>query len=509
MTGLANLADLNLARNRLSGPIPMSVQFLRRLNFLDLSSNKISGPIPTGIGSLPALNVLDLSKNELTGDIPPDFSNLHINFINLSCNQLTGVIPVWLQSPAYYQSVLDNPGLCSGVPGSSLRLCAGSSSSSSHDHHVIIILLVVLPSITLISAAITGWLLLSRRRGRRDVTSWKMTAFRALDFMEHDIISGIREENLIGRGGSGKVYRIQLRRGKAGGCGSDSQRTVAVKRIGNAGKADTSLEKEFESEVNTLGELRHDNIVNLLCCISGDDDKLLVYENMENGSLDRWLHRRHQKHAGVVGPLDWSTRLSIAVDVARGLSYMHEDLVRPVIHRDVKCSNVLLDCSFRAKIADFGLARILAKSGESEAASAVCGTFGYIAPEYIQRAKVSEKVDVYSFGVVLLELATGRGAQDGGTESGSCLAKWASKRYRNGGPFAGLVDDEILDPAHLDDMVTVFELGVVCTREDPRSRPSMSQILRQLLDLKFDRNKIDGCEAKDNFGVDSSDQCIV
>jgi kinase len=136
--------------------------------------------------------------------------------------------------------------------------------------------------------------------------------------------------------------------------------------------------------VTSLGSLRHGNIINLLCCISGEDTKLLVYEYMENGSLDRWLHRRRRRSAddNVPGPLDWPTRLGIAIDVARGLSYMHHDFTRPVIHRDVKCSNILLDCEFRAKIADFGLARILAKSGESEAASAVCGTFGNIAPGY-------------------------------------------------------------------------------------------------------------------------------
>jgi len=126
----------------------------------------------------------------------------------------------------------------------------------------------------------------------------------------------------------------------------------------------------------SLGGLRHGNIVDLLCCISGDDAKLLVYEYMENGSLDRWLHRRRKR-----GPqLGWPTRLRIAVDVARGLSYMHHGFTRPVIHRDVKCSNILLDHGFRAKIADFGLARILSRAGESEPASGICGTFGYIAP---------------------------------------------------------------------------------------------------------------------------------
>ncbi|CAL4888802.1 unnamed protein product [Urochloa decumbens] len=233
---------------------------------------------------------------------------------------------------------------------------------------------------------------------------------------------------------------------------------------------------------------------------------------MENGSLDRWLHRRH-KHWS---PLDWPTRLSIAVDVARGLSYMHHGFTRPVIHRDVKSSNILLDHAFRAKIADFGLARILARAGESEPTSGVCGTFGYIAPEYVSRVKVSEKVDVYSFGVVLLELATGRGPQDGGTESGSCLAKWASKRHRNSGRAcaADLVDGDIQDLAYLDDMVAVFELGVACTGEEPSSRPPMSEVLHRLVQccrnrqMAVDDNDDDYCSAKDVCGDDSLDAVV-
>ncbi|CAN6231069.1 unnamed protein product, partial [Urochloa humidicola] len=312
----------------------------------------------------------------------------------------------------------------------------------------------------------------------------------------------------------GKVYRIHFSSRKAAGKDGDEAgrgySTVAVKKIGNAGKQDGNLDKEFQAEVASLGGLRHGNIVVLLCCISGDDTKLLVYEHMENGSLDRWLHRC-RKH-GL--PLDWPTRLSIAVDVARGLSYMHHGFTRPIVHRDVKCSNILLDHEFRAKIADFGLARILARAGESEPTSGVCGTFGYIAPEYVSRAKVSEKVDVYSFGVVLLELATGRGPQDGGTESGSCLAKWASKRCRSGGAsVVDLVDGEIQDPAYLDNMVAVFELGVACTGEDPSSRPPMSEVLHRLLQcgrscqMAVDDDD-DYCSAKDVCGDDALDAVV-
>lgn len=129
--------------------------------------------------------------------------------------------------------------------------------------------------------------------------------------------------------------------------------------------------------------------------------------------------------------------------------------------------------------------------------------------EYAYRSKVSVKVDVYSFGVVLLELATGRGPQDGGTESGSCLAKWASKRYNNGGPVADLVDGEIQDPSYLDDMVAVFELGVVCTSEEPASRPPMSDVLHRLMQFDHSGTHSDGVVAKGVFDIDDSSDCIV
>ena len=266
---------------------------------------------------------------------------------------------------------------------------------------MIIILTATISSISGISfVAVMGWFVLRRKNNSRALTSWKVIPFGTLNFGAQDIIGNISEENLIGRGGSGKVYRIHLgsshkARGHHGGDGGDGHSTtVAVKKIGNDDeKPGANDDKEFEAEARSLGGLLHGNIVRLLCCISGGDTntKLLVYDYMENGSLDRWLHRRRGgKRAAASGSLDWPTRLSVAIDVARGLSYMHHGFTSPVIHRDIKCSNILLDRGFRAKIADFGLARILAKSGESEPVSAVCGTFGYIAPGVCQEPRTLE-----------------------------------------------------------------------------------------------------------------------
>ncbi|CAD6247397.1 unnamed protein product [Miscanthus lutarioriparius] len=521
MTKLANLTELSLAGNQIGGSIPVSIRALEMLNYLNLSGNQITGAIPAAaIGLLPVLTILDLSNNKLDGEIPEDFNNLHLSYLNLSSNQLVGEVPAALQSPVFDAAFFDNPRLCARQDsGMLLRICPHGGGHSSA--RMIIILTATISSISAISfVAVMGWFVLRRKNNSRAVTSWKMIPFGTLNFGAQDIISNISEENLIGRGGSGKVYRIHLgsshkargHHGGDGGAGHSTTTTVAVKKIGNDdGKPGANDDKEFEAEARSLGGLLHGNIVRLLCCISGGDTntKLLVYEYMENGSLDRWLHRRRGgKRAAASGSLDWPTRLSVAIDVARGLSYMHHGFTSPVIHRDIKCSNILLDRGFRAKIADFGLARILAKSGESEPVSAVCGTFGYIAPEYVSRVKVSEKVDVYSFGVVLLELTTGRGPQDGGTDSGSCLAKWASKRFKNGDPCADLVDGEIQDPANLDDRVAVFELGVICTGEDPSSRPPMNEVFHRLLQCGRNQTSIDDDSAKDVCGVHSLESMV-
>ncbi|CAN6243654.1 unnamed protein product [Urochloa humidicola] len=337
----------------------------------------------------------------------------------------------------------------------------------------LIILSSVVVGVVLVGAA--GCVAIRRQaaaRGRHDATSWKMTPFREVGFTERDILTNLCEKDVIGSGGAGKVYRVPLRGGVV----------VAVKKLWSGkGKPEEKLNREFDAEVRVLGEIRHANIVSLLCYISSDDNatRLLVYEYMENGSLNRWLHG-----AGGAAVLDWPTRLCVAIDAARGLTYMHEECERPVMHRDVKSSNILLDPSLRAKIADFGLARILVNSGEPESVSIAGGTFGYMAPECGRGAKVNEKVDVYSFGVVLLELVTGRAANDDKAEW--CLVEWAWRRYKAGGPLHDVVDMKIRDRAvHVGDAVAVFLLGVVCTAEDAASRPSMKLVLQQL--LRYDR----------------------
>ncbi|OEL32321.1 Receptor-like protein kinase HSL1 [Dichanthelium oligosanthes] len=480
LTGISQITDLDLSGNEITGSIPMTIGVLKRLSALNLSGNQISGNIPATFGFMSELTILDLSLNALSGEIPNDFNKLRLNFLNLSMNQLTGEIPTSLQNEAY--DLRFNPGLCVTSNSSihNFAVCRGRTNFSNDLSRRLIALFSVLASIMFLSSAVGGFLLLRRQKHRQDPQPWKLTPFHALHFTGHDILSGLSEQNWIGSGRTGKVYRIYVADGAGDG------RTVAVKKIWNMQNFDENLEKDFLAEAQILGEIRHTNIVKLLCCISSSEAKLLVYEYMENGSLDRWLHQRER--TGAPAPLDWPTRLQIAIDSARGLCYMHHGCSPAIVHRDVKSANILLDSDFRAKVADFGLARILLKAGEPESVSAMGGTFGYMPPEYGYQRRVNEKVDVYSFGVVLLELTTGRVANGGGAEYS--LAQWAWRQYQENGLSVDLLDEEIQDPVHNEDMLAVFTLAVICTGGQPSMRPSMKDVLHAL--LRFDRRSEGG-----------------
>ncbi|KAF0927308.1 hypothetical protein E2562_031503 [Oryza meyeriana var. granulata] len=481
--GMPLLQELDLSRNQLSGAIPASIESLSGLSQMNFSMNQLTGEIPAGLGSMPVLTLLDLSSNKLSGGIPTALVSLKVNQLNLSSNQLTGEIPAAFAVPAYDESFLGNPGLCvSASPAGNfagMRSCAAKASDGVSPGLRSGLLAAGAVLVVLIGALaffVVGDIK-RRKRLARTEPAWKLTPFQPLDFSEASVLRGLADENLIGKGGSGRVYRVAYTSRSSGGEGG----TVAVKRIWTGGKLDKNLEREFDSEVNILGHVQHTNIVKLLCCLSRAETKLLVYEYMDNGSLDKWLHGHKWLAGGATAraPLDWPARIRVAVGAARGLCYMHHECSPPIVHRDVKSSNILVDSEFTAKVADFGFARMLVQAGTPDTMSAVAGSFGYMAPECAYTRKVNEKVDVYSFGVVLLELITGREAHDGG-EHGS-LGEWAWRHLQSGRSIADAADRCITDAGYGDDVEVVFKLGIICTGAQPASRPTMRDILQILV----------------------------
>lgn len=266
--------------------------------------------------------------------------------------------------------------------------------------------------------------------------------------------------HIIGDGGSGTVYRASLPEGQ----------TVAVKRLnGGHFKSD----REFLAEMETIGKVKHCNLVPLLgYCVFGDE-QFLIYEFMENGSLDLWLRNR----ADAVEALNWPARFKICLGSARGLAFLHHGFVPHIIHRDIKSSNILLDHRFEPRVSDFGLARIISAC-ETHVSTDLAGTFGYIPPEYGLTMKATTKGDVYSFGVVVLELLTGRAPTGQDEVQGGNLVGWVRWMEAMG------QEAEVLDPClsghgpWTEQMMQVLAVAKACTSDEPWKRPCMLEVVK-------------------------------
>ncbi|KAJ7965073.1 Kinase family protein [Quillaja saponaria] len=277
-------------------------------------------------------------------------------------------------------------------------------------------------------------------------------------------------ENVLGEGGYGVVYRGRLINGTE----------VAVKKLlNNLGQA----EKEFRVEVEAIGHVRHKNLVRLLgYCIEGVH-RLLVYEYVNNGNLEQWLHGAMRHH----GTLTWEARMKVILGTAQALAYLHEAIEPKVVHRDIKSSNILIDDEFNAKVSDFGLAKLL-DSGESYITTRVMGTFGYVAPEYANTGLLNEKSDIYSFGVLLLEAVTGRDPVGYGRPANEApnshehwvnLVEWL-KMMVGARRAEEVVDQNLEVKPTTRALKRALLVALRCVDPDSEKRPKMSQVVRML-----------------------------
>ncbi|KAH1055194.1 hypothetical protein J1N35_033259 [Gossypium stocksii] len=277
--------------------------------------------------------------------------------------------------------------------------------------------------------------------------------------------NNFRESNVLGEGGRGRVYKACF----------DGKFLAAVKKLDGG----HNVEREFENEVDWLIKIQHQNIVSLLgYCIHGES-KLLVYEMMQNGSLESQLHDITGLTRG--SALTWQLRMKIAIDVARALEYLHEHCNPPVIHRDIKSSNILLDSDFSAKLSDFGLAVVTGSQNKNEKLS---GTLGYVAPEYLLEGKLTDKSDVYAFGIVLLELLVGKKPLEQMSPSRcQLLVTWAMPQLTNRSELPNIVDPVIRDTMDLKHLYQVAAVAVLCIQPEPSYRPLITDVLHSLIPL--------------------------
>uniref|UniRef100_A0A0D9ZQP6 non-specific serine/threonine protein kinase n=1 Tax=Oryza glumipatula TaxID=40148 RepID=A0A0D9ZQP6_9ORYZ len=265
--------------------------------------------------------------------------------------------------------------------------------------------------------------------------------------------------NRLGEGGYGAVYKGKLNDG----------RVVAVKQLSQTSHQG---KKQFATEIETISRVQHRNLVKLYgCCLEGNNP-LLVYEYMENGSLDKALFGTEKLN------IDWPARFDICLGIARGLAYLHEESSIRVVHRDIKASNVLLDANLNPKISDFGLAKLY-DDKKTHVSTKVAGTFGYLAPEYAMRGHMTEKVDVFAFGVVLLETLAGRPNYDDTLEEDKIyIFEWAWELYENNNPL-GIVDPNLRE-FNRAEVLRAIHVALLCTQGSPHQRPPMSRVVSML-----------------------------
>ncbi|KAF6159935.1 hypothetical protein GIB67_033019 [Kingdonia uniflora] len=280
-----------------------------------------------------------------------------------------------------------------------------------------------------------------------------------------------RPESLLGEGGFGCVFKGWIEENGTAAVKPGTGLTVAVKTLNHDG---LQGHKEWLAEVNFLGDLLHPNLVKLIGYCIEDDQRLLVYEFMPRGSLENHLFRRSL-------PLPWSTRMKIALGAAKGLAFLHEEAERPVIYRDFKTSNILLDADYNAKLSDFGLAKDGPEGDKTHVSTRVMGTYGYAAPEYVMTGHLTSRSDVYSFGVVLLEMLSGRRSMDKNRPNGEHnLVEWARPYLGERRKFYRLLDPRLEGHFSIKGAQKAAQLAHHCISRDPKVRPLMSEVVEAL-----------------------------
>ncbi|GMH19699.1 hypothetical protein Nepgr_021540 [Nepenthes gracilis] len=491
--GCQSLYKIELEGNSLNGSIPWDIGHCEKLISLNLRRNSLVGIIPWEISTLPSITDVDLSNNYLTGTIPSNFGNCStLESFNVSYNLLTGPIPSSgdIFPNLHPSSFAGNEGLCGkliGKPCTAGSLDAGAAEvrqpqprKSTSGPVVWITAAAFGAGLFILIAGIRFFHGRGIAGGRRDLGPWKLTAFQRLNFTADDVLECLStSDRIIGMGSTGTVYRAEMPGGEI----------VAVKKLWGKQKETVRMRKGgVLAEVDVLGNVRHRNIVRLLGCCSNKETAMLLYEYMPNGSLDEFLHGNNK---GGNLAADWLTRYRIALGVAQGICYLHHDCDPVIVHRDLKPSNILLDAEMEARVADFGVAKLIMRD---ESMSVVAGSYGYIAPEYAYTLQVDEKSDIYSYGVVLLEIVSGKRSVDREFGDGNNIVDWVRSKIKTKDGINDVLDKNAgasCSPVR-EEMMVLLRVALLCTSRNPADRPSMRDVVSMLQEAKPKRKLPDG-----------------
>ncbi|CAN1187580.1 Probable LRR receptor-like serine/threonine-protein kinase At3g47570 [Linum perenne] len=504
--GLKNLGSLDLSYNLLSGSIPSSMGSCVTLEYLQLQGNLLQGIIPSTLSSLRGIQVLDLSSNNLSGQIPEFLEQMNISQrLNLSYNNFEGEVP---DQGAFKNtsiiSVIGNSKLCGGADGIQFPPCyfgaKHSNKTFSHKWKIVISTVSIVIFLTLMSSC----LFFLWKRGRKPVT----TSTNALQLLPlsyerlYKATNGFSSENLIGVGSFGSVYKGILNEN-----GLNTNVAVKVFNLQRHGAS-----KSFVAECEALKNIRHRNLVRIVTVCSGtdyqgNDFKALIYEFLTNGCLEEWLHRTSERVDEPTKSLTFLQRVDIALGIAYAVDYLHKHCETPIVHCDLKPSNVLLDEDMVAHVGDFGLARFLDEVVDPSSSSIfIKGTVGYAPPEYGMGNKVSLQGDVYSYGILLLEMFTGRRPTEETFREGLNLHNIVERALLEQRTME-VVDPILHNELHGNMRIrytnytsnnnseetrnnaenllnSILEIGVTCSSNLPEERANISDVLSKLIAIK-------------------------
>ncbi|KAL3635916.1 mitogen activated protein kinase [Castilleja foliolosa] len=515
----ANITVVNFHQLGLSGTISPAFSLLTSLQRLILSNNNLTGPIPSELTNLPRLVTLDVSNNQIYGKVPTFNNTVTVN--------TAGNLNIGKDAPP--------PSSHSGNGSSTGSTSSNGSGKSKSVSGVVVGSVVGGVCVVLFAGVLVFCLRRNKRKrsgrvqspntmvihprnsgsedavkitiagssnggGTSETYSHGSSGPSDLHIVEagnmvisiqvlRSVTNNFSEKNILGRGGFGTVYKGELHDGTK----------IGVKRMESGVMSEKGLE-EFKSEIAVLTKVRHRHLVALLgYCLDGNE-RLLVYEYMPQGTLSRFLFDWKEEE---IKPLEWAKRLIIALDVARGVEYLHGLAHQSFIHRDLKPSNILLGDDMRAKVADFGLVR-LAPDGKNSVATKLAGTFGYLAPEYAVTGRVTTKIDVFSFGVILMEMITGRRALDQNLpDDQQHLVPWFRRMLINKDTFRKAIDPTLdLDEETYASVGTIAELAGHCTAREPYQRPDMGHAVNVLSSLAELWKPSEPADPDDVYGID-------